>query len=70
MNVTSIADKAMKIAEELQNLYIPVADVAQNTSNIVMSSSSGAGDNFVFLFTISKFSLINFIDSKFPSPPF
>ena len=52
MNVTSIADKAMKIAEELQNLYIPVADVAQNTSNIVMSSSSGAGDNFVFLFTI------------------
>ena len=52
MNATNIAVKAMKIADELHNLYLPVADAAQKTNNIVISSSSGAGDNFVFLFTI------------------
>lgn len=52
MDPSKLADSATKLAEDAEKLAAQAAELAQSASQAVASSTHGAGDPFVFLFTV------------------
>ena len=52
MDPTTLAQGAAKLAENADRLAAQAAELAHNPTQVVAASSHGAGDRFVFLFTV------------------
>ena len=52
MDSSKLADSAAKLASEAEKLAAQAAELAENATEMVAASTHGAGDPFVFLFTI------------------
>jgi NAD(P) transhydrogenase subunit alpha len=52
MDPSKLADSAAKLATDAERLATQAADLAHNATQMVAASTHGAGDPFVFLFTV------------------
>jgi len=52
MDPTKLADSAAKIATEAQSVAEQAAALAQDATHLALTQTAGAGDPFVFLFTV------------------
>lgn len=52
MDPTKLADSAAKIATEAQSVAEQAAALAQDATHLALNQTAGAGDPFVFLFTV------------------
>jgi len=52
MDPTKLADSAAKIATEAQSVAEQEAALAQDATHLALTQTAGAGDPFVFLFTV------------------
>jgi len=52
MDPTKLADSAARIATEAQSVAEQAAALAQDATHLALTQTAGAGDPFVFLFTV------------------
>ena len=52
MDPSTLADKAERLAAEAQGVAEQAATLAQDATTLAAASAAGAGDPFVFLFTV------------------
>ncbi|NNE82813.1 MAG: NAD(P) transhydrogenase subunit alpha, partial [Alphaproteobacteria bacterium] len=52
MDPSTLADKAAQLATEAQGVAEQAASLAQDATTLAAAATHGAGDPFVFLFTV------------------